>query len=405
MHSLVFLLSPLVFILFLKDLTPLDTQTHFLYYFNKQQIHYNNDCTKIPTNVIEQELHINHMIPFKNQINHVFLGKDWKLNFRITGLPNINNDIKKALQLSTTFITLKNVYVNGKGSFGFNDSFMAFHDPPEIYYDTRSGFLVAECDNLIHTVSRLSRITYGHIFIDLWATLVLIPQKIREQSYVIGTKTPSYFNDALQNIGFLPSQIISTEEETWVYTQHFHTIINPRAYVIHFGITANLIYDHFVQTMNINKIVPKRFILTNKKKQYPRHFQNIEKFYEFLKEKYPHIPWECISDTEPTIKDTIFLYAATKLLFGASSSLTMKSIFMHQGTVIVAGLSDVIERGTFWIAIVREINLILFRMPGSSHFLMAPLTIDFNYALEGIARGLYILKLTNSLVDISNYTA
>ena len=326
-------------------------------------------------------------------LDYFRLGTDYLLNFRHTGNPGSPFRIVDSVaRSSSTFVSYKDAYVSGKGSFSFDlQTLIKFHEKDQNFYNQYEGKLVGECDELIQTVSILTRETYGHVFIDLWGTLLFIPNEIRERSYIIGSTDPEYYNQSLELIGFREEQIISINTDEWIFARKFHTVEYPRAYVNHFGPIYIWIYDKVNAKLNLTNIEPSRYILMNRK-QPPRQFENWTEFTSFIQTTYPEINWEVIPDREENMISTAKIYASIKLLFCSCGSSCMKCMFMREKTVVLAGITDVIERGTLTITMNRKIFLFFWRIPDSSHFSYNPCYIKYEYATEAINASLHVIK-------------
>ena len=326
-------------------------------------------------------------------LDYFRFGKDYLINFRHTGNPGSPFHIVNSVASSSaTFLTYKDAFVSGKGSFSFDlQTLITFKEKEIDYYNQFDGKLVCECDELIQTVSVLTRRTYGHVFVDLWGTLIFIPETVIERSYVIGSSYPKYYNQSLQLIGFRGEQIISINTDEWIFARKFHTVGYPRAKVTHFGPIYIWIYNKVNEKLNLTDIEPTRYILLNRRRP-PRKFENWDQFVPFIQSTFPEINWEVIPDKEKNMTSTAKIYASIKLLFCSCGSSCMKCIFMREKTVVLAGITDIIELGTLTITLNRKIFLFFWRIPYSSHFSYGPCYIQYEYAIEAINAGLNVTK-------------
>ena len=211
------------------------------------------------------------------------------------------------------------------------------------------------------------------------------------KQYIVGSLNPSYYNDALRFIGFRDDQIISLNNDQWVFTKEFYTVINPRAYVNHFGRTLLEIYDIAVRLFHIDRIESKRFCLMNRRHGLSKHFLNYDDFVKNATQSFPQYNWETISDRESCIEESAKLFASIKFLFCALGSNSIKCIFMHPHSIIVGGISDVPERVTIAIAILHDLYISAFAVPGMAHW-GSPICMNIEMAFEGMKAGLYLYK-------------
>ena len=333
---------------------------------------------------------ITKVIIEKNASNSIFLSLENK-----NGSNSFNSKLsqvkKEAFEACSTYISLSNVYVSGRGAFCINDTYIKLDEESEKYYSQRNGTLVYKCDELIHCAGMLSRTTWGHVIIDLMSATLYIPEAIRRKSYVVGAITPAYYNEALKIIGFEDWQIISIEPSEWIHANTFHTVIEPRAYVNHFGFTLKEIYNMSVKLYHTDLIKSTRLCLMNRDKRYNKHFLNFKEIVSCIKKQWPHYKWEIIPDHEKNMEQTVKLFASIKFLFCALGSNSIKCIFMHPHSIIVGGLSNTIERVTFSIAIVNDLYLSAFAVPGMLHWGHS-VYINIELAMKGMRVGISMLE-------------
>ena len=129
----------------------------------------------------------------------------------------------------------------------------------------------------------------------------------------------------------------------------------------------------------------------NRRPSFNKHFPNFKEFVDAVREKFPKYNWEVISDQEKTLEKSIKLFASIKLLFCALGSNSIKSIFMHPHSIIVGGLSDVPERVTIAIAMLHDLYISAFVVPGMAHW-GASVPINIEIAMEGMKAGLYLYE-------------
>ena len=365
----------------------------YAHIYYSQSANTTNGIYDVPSDRILNFMPQNYMANPYSFLKYFRFGTDYKLNFKHNTDKGFPLHILKLVSNSTsTWITYKDAFVCGKGSFSFDlQNLVYFHERGGEYFNQKSGEVVCECDELIQTVSELSRKTYGHIFIDLWGTLFFIPSIIRERSYIIGAESPSYYNEALKLIGFREKQIISIKTDEWIFAKQFHTVAFPRAYVNHYGPMYQWMYDIVNKKLDLDKIKPYRYCLMNRQHM-PRVFIQWESFVNYTRNTYPSIKWTEIPDRESNMTSTAKLYASIKLIFCSVGSSCMKCIFMKENTVVLAGITDVVEWGTLTIAMNRKIFLYFWRIPDRSHFSPNPCVIHYNYSDNAIKAGLRALE-------------
>lgn len=393
MDTIVFLvLSLLIFINQVPDLKngKLKLEMSFLINVKKRYVEFKNETNwNIPDSIISNRKKITVKLN-KNASNNVFLTLGIN-NGSLCIDPNITAMAEEALFAQSTFITVKSAYVSGRGSFCINDTYIKYEKPSEEYYSQRTGTLMYECSELIHCAGMLSRSTWGHVVIDLMSATLYVPENIRRRSYVVGAKVPGYYNEALKVIGFEDWQIISTMSSDWIYANTFYTVVEPRAYVNHFGFTLKEIYNMSVRIYHTDLIKPTRFCLMNRQKCYNKHFLNFNDIVNSIEKEWPSYKWEKISDQEKNMELSIKLFASIKFLFCALGSNSIKSVFMHPHSIIVGGLSETLERVTMAIAMVNDLYISAFAVPGMLHWGRA-VSLNIELAMEGMRAGIHLLE-------------
>ncbi|EAX99696.1 hypothetical protein TVAG_468660 [Trichomonas vaginalis G3] len=253
-----------------------------------------------------------------------------------------------------------------------------------------SGEVVAYYEDVISVGSKWV-IMYGHWICDALAPLLFLPQEIMNKSIFLLPVNSSIYREALEVFGFSSDRILFLEHNQWVFAHHFHTVYNPETVqgCIHIGLKklSNMMRKRF----NTTNIVPTRYGFYNRPMG-NRHFFNFFEFLEIAKFRFPEIRIFVLETLYPTFRESVIAYASCLMYFGPTGSNFANLVWMNPHTVCIVGFGNMHDDPVIANALIKNIWIVSFQVPGMYHHGSFTGTIDFPLAIKAINKGLFVLK-------------
>lgn len=185
--------------------------------------------------------------------------------------------------------------------------------------------------------------TYGHFIHDVLGAIILYPKEIKEQQLTIITNYRD-FNNFIRHLQALEIYNMNicyiSDKAVFVKKLYF---LRPHETMHEFnGLCLPMLSDMFRKKFNLERIIPTKYKIINRRSNERRYFTNIPALKKQLKRKFPKIKFQDL-ELASTLKETGMRFAETKILIGSCGSLLCNTIFMRNETGLVVLFGNLID--------------------------------------------------------------
>ena len=289
----------------------------------------------------------------------------------ITNEDNLSAKVvqENAMNVRGTIYKLKNVFVNQGTTFSIgNVLYNPRHRFCKRWFEFNSSIFIGDVENAIIAGHGWVRYNYGHWFHDYLLPLMLFPDELVDNFYVINQGMLGVSFETLIAAGVRKSQILFLPPMTCMYARNLYIIDDPSPVLIHFGYCSRKLHEKFAKYFDLNRIEATDFCLTNRRYNSSRYIRNWNEVVDSVKTAFPEHKWKCVDDYIEDINTTARLWAAIRFIFLPSGSNCVKLYFMKRGSVLCVGEADVIDYSPMEDAASLGIFSQWFCFPGMTHF-------------------------------------
>ena len=294
-------------------------------------------------------------------------------------------------------INLPQIYGSSQGSLAFGDSYFA---PPKSHYGTEfaevlfymsSGILeYVDIDELLILGHAESLRNYAHFLLDKLVNLMLVPDDIRERSYVLCDTNASFTYELLLAVGFRETQILPTKDKRWFLTKKIHIFTNYRPLNNYGGPPALKLHHTLSKYYHLETINATNYCMINRKSK-SRNILNFNEIFKAVKVKYSKCNWIEIPDFIDTVEETARVWASLRLVYVMTGSSCAKGIFMHENTVLCIPTCEFIDH-TIMNLLVGSNHAVYIYYTGFQHFATGSFPISVENTLNAIFKCIYYDK-------------
>ena len=313
---------------------------------------------------------------------------------------------KRAITVCSFCFSVKNVIVNQGTTFSQNGNFMYVRQYfSKLWYIFKNGTMLYTVDEALITGHNHCRNNFGHIIHDFFLPLMIFPEKILKNVYIISMCNPNIANEFFEAVGVDLNYVIYLPPECWVSCKTLYTIDRPSPLLNYFGITSKTFHEKCRDHWGLDKINATKFMLSNRRSGM-RSISNFNELVEQCKIQLPDYDWEVLIDYFPSIKDTALVWASIKFAFMPSGSNCAKVYFMHSYTCLCVGEANHVDYSPMMDAAAVGVFSRWFYFDGMDHYEITSrgTIVDIDYSIENIKYGLYAIKhhkWPSSILDIS----
>ena len=310
--------------------------------------------------------------------------------------PKDQKFIESGTTIKYSYAVFKNVCVNAYSTFGYK-RFLFFkrqntrHFSP-IRFIKKSGNVTHICKEFVLAGGQLARMNFGHMLIDAFSPMLLIPEEVRNRAYVFCPIDKPLYKEGLLLIGFKERNIIPVDDDEWIQTYAYHTIMNPLPLLCYYGKCCRLFHQLIVDKYNLSNVKNDQYVFCNRDKGYCRHITNMEELLNHTRLTYPQYDWKMLKDSFPTLKETFTNWIKIKFIFLPTGSNANKCIALKPGSVmVVASSGDGLDTSTMRMICSSDVFNIWFWVPGMEHFgdKNKPNFVNVTDAMKSIDIGIY----------------
>ena len=251
------------------------------------------------------------------------------------------------------------------------------------------GIVKGSYDTLISVFHQFN-FFYGHIYMDVVSVIVMIPQQLREKSYLVINQDWLIYREIFADLGFSNDRIVYLKDGEFAHAKILYTLM-PGNCIDFLGQAIYQVRNFFHKKYHLERIEPFRFIIYNRDKKI-RFIENYDQLMNAASSAYPMIKWEKFQD-RIHFNDTVIGYSEIKYLYTLSGSGLSNMIFMHRGT----SFSEVVMNHTnlcfSGLSQICGIYHLIVSMPGYFHFQKEPFHLNIDLFLYSIQKGLEPLHL------------
>ena len=373
--------------------------TNNLFYFYPISYNITNKIPETPSNnIIDIDRHFRkqkrnkyHYTFCDNDINK-YLDKGFSSEFGFCDPEKID---ERSSLLHTTHYTLKNVIANTRGSWSVGTTFIS--PPFEVYHDFKwpqffelnYGSIVCEFDEVILTGHGMARHNFGHCLHDLISPIVLLPDDVRERSYVIGSGERPFLNELLILIGFRKKQIIELEQLDWFHAKIIHVFSDWRPLSNLAGDCIYKLNKEISWKLQLDQIQASNYAFYNRKNSKMRVISNFEDVYKAATKKFPNCKWIIVKDQIGSFEKSAKIMASLRLIVCTVGSNVFNGIFMKENTVLCIGSSEFFDFYSAYFLVASKHFVCWFPVPGMKHGDKQESKWDPEITLSAISNSIY----------------
>lgn len=290
---------------------------------------------------------------------------------------------------NATYVDMEYVYACPYGGCANLDGRIFYPDKSNsIPRFGESGKVIKYLENVVSLGSKWS-IMYGHWVCDVLAPIMFMPEEVINKSVFLLPVNSTIYAEAISLLGF--NEILFLKSNQWVFARHFHSVYNPEPVhgCIHYGLKA--LSNKIKGKLNASNVIPTNFGLYNRPMG-NRHFFNFEEFIEICHLRFPDIKFYILETLYPTFRESVFAYASCKMYFGPTGSNFANLVWMSSKTVCVVGMGSMHDDPVIANALVMNIWMVTFLVPGMYHHGSFTGTIDFPLAIKAMNKGFFVLE-------------
>ena len=293
----------------------------------------------------------------------------------------------------STIILNKNIYIpNQKTLFFYPHPFMLSHVT-----------LTFSCQHLIVVGNLHARKHFGHCIFDILLPLTILPDEVKEKSFIAIDSSHPIIQEGLMMMGFRECQFLNYSENMCYYAEYFHTVRNPLPYLTYHGYALVRFHKIIYEKFNI-KSKPHNYFLYNRRPTDTRYFANFDSLVSLTKEKYPTIDWKIFPSIMPSLKDAFTLASTAKFIFGATGSNLYMIFGMHPESVCVIAHGDGYDRWVIAMTLGLGLFGLFFNVPNMKHFDKRPNYLDLDTTITCIGYGIYAAQNQKWPSNINDFT-
>ncbi|EAY10490.1 hypothetical protein TVAG_484010 [Trichomonas vaginalis G3] len=296
--------------------------------------------------------------------------------------------------VNSTYYVLRNAYVNRIGAIIIDG---IWYQLP--YRNHQIGAIPGECighyDRVISLSNRFG-LMFGHWMKDALSPLIMLPQEVFDNAYLVISGHPTWCLDSLKLLGFNTSHtIILPKFSDYIFAKELHTFVGNRSFLCHLGQSLINLSNLFKQKANLEEKPPYRYVFLNRPAKGNRHISNFKEIVNTAKETFPEINWEVWPDKFNTMLQAIRSWNQVKFIFTPTGSNLDNAIFMQPKSAVCTPFADWYDYPVVSICQIFELYHIVFYANGWDHFGDCTAQLDVNKCMNMIARGLYVLSHHN----------
>jgi len=301
-------------------------------------------------------------------------------------IPNLIHNIENSYSINeVVFLLSHNVYTSEHCGIYTNSTCYTHRKSCHLKY-TENGLVELEYNSVI-SICHFFLFFYGHIFFDVLAPMMLIPERIRHNSHAIITIRKPIYIEAFVAIGFSEDRLIFIKPNEMVKCRYLYTLKNP-ACIDFFGEALHQLRLKLFNYYNLSSIKPSLYCLYNREGS--RRIINFQDLQNSVSHAFPQFNWTVIPK-QSSLRDTAQLFAQVKFIFQITGSGMSNCLFMHPKTTVVEVLCSHPNDCFAILTQVCQINHVIMKMINVPHF-GPPFTIVIPVVLRGINKGLKLLN-------------
>ena len=256
-------------------------------------------------------------------------------------------------------------------------------------------------DEVIQIAHAHARDHFGHFLSDCLIPMLLLPEEVLQNSYVLGASYPPFINDGFQTIGIPINHIINADFSEWFYAKKIHTFAGKRPSLSFYGFSCFNFNQLMRKKLKLNEIPATKYFLQNRNQGNFRYIGNFDELFSALKKQIPSIRWLILPDKSLEMAQTAKIWATARFVCTTTGSNALKAVFMKPESVVVLAMANTLEKSAFGIIASSRHYVVLYPVPGMEQFsrdINKAWMMDISIAIEAIKKG---LRIDNKLSNIS----
>ena len=348
-----------------------------------------NTIIGIPEEIIIKRIVVDSSLPIPQDEYFKIYKNNQDLQY-LEGYRENTEKIINTLAYSSTaeFVIMKNMYASFAGSYAMHNFSFLDVEPQQVLKSIRchqNGWVIGHYPSVI-ALGHSSLFCFSHWYYDVLSPLVLIPEEIINNSYIIAYQHRNMVLDTLIPLGIKEEKIIFISKRKWVFANRLIAAINPTPHISHYNKATLILSQKLRSYYQLDKIIPTKYCFSNRKKT--RKISNLEEIFEVTVKTFPQYTFLIVPDYKE-LKGYGKLWAESKFMFMGTGSNFIKNVFMKEKSVLVVGLANIFDHSIALSAKSHSIFVLFFEIVGMIHFGGDEHPCDVSLALRVISIGLY----------------
>ena len=297
---------------------------------------------------------------------------------------------------SASYVHMKNMYCTYSGAFitDSNFEYIDLEKNPNINFihDHPNGTCIKSYDYAI-TAGHTQIYQFGHFMHDVVMVMMLFPDDILKNSYIIINSGALSYCEGLIAIGVDKWQIIGLKSGEYVHCRNLYAAVDPIPHMSHYGLLCIKLSNKLRNYYSVEHVVPSRYLFMNRKINRGRRIGNMEDIVLAANKKYENkYYFEYVEDDE-TLKGSSILWSSARFMFCPTGSNCVKELFMAPNTIIVISLRDLLDISHSIRAASHGVFALLFRIVGYPHYSNKVAICNIDLGLKAVSLAIRCLEL------------
>ena len=294
-------------------------------------------------------------------------------------------------EIDSNYICLKNAIVNRVGAIIINGTLYQVPGPNSNSF-CFPGKIVEEYDSVIVLSTRFATM-FGHWIKDTLSPFLLIPQDVRDRSYMLIGGKPYFALETLDILGFNTSRaIILPNDVDYVFAKECHTVYGKRAFLCHFGTALMNLSRIFRERLNLSNSPASVYAIFNRPINKRRHITNFKDLIERVTTQLFEYKWEIWPPQMNSVKEAAVKWNGAKIVMCPTGSNMANAIFMQKYSGLCTICAEWYDYSVVGLGQIMCVYQVMFSADKWQHFGNCSAPLDIDYAVDMLARTVYVVN-------------
>jgi hypothetical protein len=268
-------------------------------------------------------------------------------------------------------VHLKNVYVSSWKMVATRDAMIKVWENTEEVV-SRSLETGTSYESVVYLYSPWGEV-FGHFLHDSLTALIQIPKEIVDKSVIVMQYYPPYCYNYLDFLGYPRNKFVFHYNE-YVFAENLYMYVPVESRSGQNVVGIQKLRDILTKKLNLDKIHPNRYVLSNRPKKGYRYIQNFDELVGYIRTNFTNIEWEVLSIPFSKIDVCGRIMRSIKIWFSPCGSNINNVIFMAKGSGVCIAMSQYIDMPNYgqcitcgiWAVGFNNFNMIHHKLNGGN---------------------------------------